>query len=196
MFIALHKEEEEVVGVNSSTTCLGILIRDDIIITSKECSKYNYTFDFPDMGSSSSIHTAIPHSSTKKDTIINSSRLGFLKANTPYHRHFIGRPVRRNRVFLSRESKPQASNRTANGRAALVMECDDENRPILHNYPIYNEKNMKYEMIPIRQLEGVVSDDILWEHEKMNTTMSVGSNSTWWNRKISLEEEEITKAII
>ena len=176
MFIKLHRAEE----VNN-TICRGILIRDDIIITSKECSENNYTFDFPDnMDNGGSIHTAIPHPilNAKKDNI--NSRLGFFKANTPYHYHFIGRPVRRNRVFLSRESKPQTSNRTAHdGKATFVMECDDENRPILYNYPIYNEKNKKYEMIPLRQLEGVVPDDIIWEHEKVNTTMSVGSNSTY-----------------
>jgi len=187
VFIKLHRAEE----VNN-TICRGILIRDDIIITSKACSENNYTFDFPDMGSGSN-HTAIPHPllNTKKD-IINSP-LGFLKTNTPYHYHFIGRPVRRNRVFLSRGSIPSTSNRIAHGRAVSVMECDDENRPILYNYPIYNEKNKKYEMVPLRQLEGVVPDDILWEHEKVNTAMSIGSNSTtWWTRKISLEEEENT----
>ena len=99
-FIELHRAEEE------DTTCQGVLIRDDIIITSKECSENNYTFDFPDMGSSGSIHTAIPHPllNTKKD--MTNSRLGFLKANAPYHYHFFGRPVRRNRLFLSRETKP------------------------------------------------------------------------------------------
>jgi len=190
-FIKLHRAEKGVPGRNN-TACRGILIRDDIIITSKECSQNNYTFDFPDMGSGS-IHTAIPHPllNTKKDMI--NSPLGFLKANAPYHYHFIGRPVRRNRVFLSKESIPPTSNRIAHGKASFVIECDDENRPILYNYPIYNQKNKKYEMVPLRQLEGVLPDDILWEHEKANTTISIGSNSTtWWTRKISLEEEENT----
>ena len=64
VIITLHKAREEKDNKKKEHTCRGILIRDDIIITSSGCAEYNFTFDFPPLGDKVE---AIPHtSSTRK----------------------------------------------------------------------------------------------------------------------------------
>ena len=106
----------------------------------------------------------------------------------PIINQFYDKPVRRNRVFLSRQSDTIPHTDKA---SAVVIECDSEGRPILHNFPV--KKGKKHEMVPIRQLYGVVPVDILWEDtDRMNTTKSTHNNATWWNRMITLEEGDFT----
>jgi len=185
VIITLHKTKEEKGSSNKKEhTCRGILIRDDIIITSSGCSEYKFTFDFP--GSGGDKVEAVPHPSLNSKKEMKKSHLGFLEANPPYHYQFYDKPVRRNRVFLSRQS-----DTISHTDKSVVIECDNEGRPILHNFPV--KKGKKHEMIPINQLDGVVPDDILWEDvDRMNTVKSTQNNSTWWNRKITLEEGDFT----
>jgi len=184
VIITLHKTKEEKDNKKKEHTCRGILIRDDIIITSSGCAENNFTFDFP--GSGGDKVEAIPHPSLNSKKVMKKSHLGFLEANPPYHYQFYDKPVRRNRVFLSRQS-----DTISHTDKVVVIECDTEGRPILHNFPV--KKGKKHEMIPINQLDGVVPDDILWEDiDSMNTTKSSHNNATWWNRKITLEEGDFT----
>ena len=174
VFFPLHKVSDD---NTHDDNCRGMLIRDDIIITSKECSKYNHTFTFPGLG----ILDATPHSSLNSRQISNS-RLGFLETTAPYHYYSVYHPVRRVRMFLNRR---QSHNKD------IVIECDEEDRPIAHNFPITNN-----ELVPLHDLEGILQKDILWDDGILHTTMSLEqtNNTTyrWWTPKISIEEEEDT----
>ena len=74
-----------------------------------------------------------------------------------------------------------------------MIECDDEGRPILYNFPIYNEEEKKnhYELVPLDELEGIVPNDTLWEDD-INTKNTVRSEDSsgddehitrWWTQK-------------
>jgi len=174
VFLPLHKVSEHDDDDNDDN-CRGMLIRDDIIITSRECSKYNHTFTFPGFG----ILEAMPH--TSLNSKMRTSTLGFLETTAPYHYYSIYHPVRRMRMFLGRSGQ---SNKDA------IVECDEENRPIAHNFPLSNN-----ELVPLHELEGILND-ILWNDDIMHTKMSIeqSDNSTyrWWQRAVSIEEEEDT----
>jgi len=174
VFFPLHKVSHD---NRHDDDCLGMLIRDDIIITSKECSKYNHTFTFPGLG----ILEAMPHTSLNPKTSI--STLGFLETTAPYHYYSIYHPIRRMRMFLGKISDKD-----------IVIECDEENRPIAHNFPIANN-----ELVPLHELEGILPNDILWDDDILHTAMSskqTNNNTTsrWWQRVVSIEEEENTFA--
>ena len=185
VIITLHKAREEKDN-KKEHICRGILIRDDVIITSSGCAENNFTFDFPGSGGGDKVE-AIPYTFLNSKKEMKKSHLGFLVANPPYHYQFYDKPVRRNRVFLSRQSDISHTDKSS----AVMIECDNEGRPILHNFPV--KKGKKHEMIPISQLDGIVPDDILWEDtDRINTTQSTHNNATWWNRKITLEEGDFT----
>lgn len=171
VFFPLHRVSDDNGRANN---CRGMLVRDDIIITSRECSKYNYTFNVPGLG----ILEAMPHISLNSKT--SNSRLDFLETTAPYHYYSIYQPVRRIRMFLGRYHQ---SNKDT------IIECDEENRPIAHNFPITNN-----ELVPLHELEGILPNDILWDDDIPHTTMSIEqtNNSTyqWWQRAVSMEEEE------
>jgi len=85
-------------------------------------------------------------------------------------------------MFLSRRRR-QSYNK------GIVIECDEEDRPIAHNFPIANE------LVPLHELEGILPDDILWDDDITKTAMSseqtnTNTSSRWWQPKISIEEEE------
>ena len=50
VIISLHNVEGSEGGGKGEKLCKGLLIRDDIILTSKECSTSSYVFDFPSVG--------------------------------------------------------------------------------------------------------------------------------------------------
>ena len=173
VFFPLHKVSD---NNEHDDNCRGMLIRDDITITSRECSKYNFTFTFPGLG----ISEAMPHSSLNAK--MSNSTLGFLETTAPYHYYSIYHPVRRVRMFLNRR---QSHNKD------IVIECDEEDRPIAHNFPIANN-----ELVPLYELEGILPNNILWDNDILHTTMSLEqtNNSTyqWWQSVVSIEEEEDT----
>ena len=140
------------------SSCRGMLIRDDIILTTRECSRDAFHFGQP-------VLSAVPH------TILNnkdpSSRLGFLKVEDAIeHYFFIDQSYYRTRMFLSLKSATTTVT-VDDGKDVAVFTCDvdDENKPIVHNFPAKGGR----EMIPIHELYGVVPDDILWEHTDLYT---------------------------
>ena len=178
VFVTLHKEG----GGSDEHACKGMLIRDDILITSNACSKFNFTFDFAGLG----VLRAIPHTSlnSRDDSMINSS-LGFLEANPPYHYQFSDQPTRRARMFLSIRSNFSLID-TDDPTSNVIMTCTD-GKPIAHNFPT------KGVMIPLKQLAGVVPDDILWEHTDLYTAPELKYKAErWWTRYIQKEVEEAT----
>mmetsp|Transcript_34241 Transcript_34241/g.82795 ORF Transcript_34241/g.82795 Transcript_34241/m.82795 type:complete len:536 (+) Transcript_34241:155-1762(+) len=170
VFVALHNKKAD-----GEDSCRGLLIRDDIIVTSKECSESSFTFDFAGVG----ILDAVPHAFLNYKALVADSRLGFLEANPPYHHYFVDVPVRRTRMFLSLQSGH------GNGTAAL-MTCNDR-KPIAHNFLVGGE------MIPLGELDGVVPPDILWEHTDIYTAVTLRHHhERWWTREISKKDEEDT----
>ena len=93
VFVTLHRsqDEDDGGGHDDNTECKGLLIRDDIIVTSHECSRHNYTFNFAPLG----LIRAWPHVELNSKEGMGYSKLGFLEASPPYHYRYINKPVRR-----------------------------------------------------------------------------------------------------
>jgi len=169
VFVALNRTARD----GSENTCKGLLIRDDIIITSKACSRFKFTFDFAGLDT---IVKATPHTSLNSKEEMSHSRLGFLEVHPPFHYTFIDRPVRRARMFL-RKRKP----------SGVIITCGDRQEPIAHNFPVGGE------MVPLGSLYGSLPDDILWDDSDTNTaSMLEHMSRRWWTRPITLKEEEST----
>lgn len=176
VFIELHKEG----GKKNERACRGLLIRDDIIITTKECSKFNFKFNFAGVGTIQ----ANPHSRLNSKEEMVDSPLGFLEAHPPYHWLFIHQPVRRTRMFLSERSTHRVNGTEA--RESLIMTCGHGDRPIAHNFPSEDGK-----MVPLVELAGVVPDDILWEARDLHKAPMLEYKShRWWTRPITLGYEQ------
>ena len=119
VFITLHRVKDGAVGDGSNRSisgnedhsskervCYGMLLRDDIILTSKECSRSAFIFDFPGNHDVGGRVDAVPYMSLnkKRDHLPRplNTHLGFLRVkNPPYqHYHFLGRqPAKRMRMF-------------------------------------------------------------------------------------------------
>ena len=199
----------------SPLDCKGLLIRDDIILTTKLCSQYKYTFDF--VGLKEPL-MAIPHSILNKQlatAITNNkgggqgfpeSELGFLKANPPYHYIYVDRPVRRARMFLSQVSHSHDSSRH-HGKD-LFLSCHDD-KPIAHSFPSSNNNdhhinndnnNHKFvKFIPFtQQLRNILPSDILWDNSDIDTAVTLSyANYKWYAKPIKLPvvEYDISKYI-
>ena len=156
VFITLQHNDTE---SSEPPRCRGMLIRDDIILTTRECSRDTFRFG------GRPVLSAVPH------TILNnkdpSSRLGFLKVEDAIeHYFFIDQSYYRTRMFLSLKSATTTVT-VDDGKDVAVFTCDvdDENKPIVHNFPAKGGR----EMIPIHELYGVLPDDIFWEHTDLYT---------------------------
>ena len=175
VFVTLHKE----LGGNDEHSCRGMLIRDDIILTTSECSVNKFTFDFITPQQDAMVLQAYPYTELNSK-MGDDSRLGFLKADTPPHYYFLDQPVHRARMFLSLLSTDGINNE------AVAISCDDDMKPIARNFP-----GKKGEMISLHDLNGIVPDDVLWEHKDIRTAPTLEFNSQlWWSKAISLEAEE------
>jgi len=184
VFISLHSKAYS--SIRDEDECRGMLIRDDIILTTAECSKRNYTFDWH-ADTPQIILEAYPHDELNNKVNIENSPLGFLKVDAPPHYYYINRTAPRNRMFLSVQSKGR------NGAKTIAMRCKDD-KPIAHNFPTPDGN-----MIPLRQLIDILlPDDILWEHRDIDTAPTLTyKNEVWWSKAITLEdEEEIIKQLI
>ena len=209
VYLTLHREA---VGesVLSESTCKGLLIRDDIILTSKECSQFRVAFDLAGYG----LVRAVPHPSlNSREGIMayDDSRLGFLEAYPPSHYHFIGQRVHRTPMFLSRRSRRSNNfggdnNSTAmelrrsinpsdgvkkttaiDGGTDVGITCGDRHQPIAHTFLVDGEK------VPLGHLATVLPDDILWEETDLATSKMLShKNHRWYARPISLSHEELT----
>lgn len=157
-----------------------MLVRDDIILTSYECSKQTFAFDFPDESVGSL--RAAPLDLKDDEVELMHPRLGFLKANPPKHYHFVGgRPVMRTRMFLSLQPFP------GEDAAAAIMTCDAEGRPVAHNFPVDGS------LVPLGHLAKVLPPDILWKERDAMTAPLLKDKSgrnRWWTRGTTLEREE------
>jgi len=182
VFITLYTKSYS--NIKDEDSCKGMLIRDDIILTTAECSKRNHTFDWH-ADTPQIILEAYPNDELNDKVNIAYSPLGFLKVDAPPHYYYINRTAPRNRMFLSVQSKGR------NGAKTIAMRCKDD-KPIAHNFPTADGN-----MIPLRQL-NILPDDILWEHRDIDTAPTLTyKNEVWWSKAITLEdEEEIIKQLI
>mmetsp|Transcript_4348 Transcript_4348/g.9499 ORF Transcript_4348/g.9499 Transcript_4348/m.9499 type:complete len:566 (-) Transcript_4348:142-1839(-) len=164
--ISLYREDAD-----SDESCNGLLVRDDIILTSRSCSRFNFTFAFP----TGDVLTAFPHASLNSNEMVDS-KLGFLEASPPFHYQFIDQAVRRNRLFLS-------LNDTSAIGAHVAMSCFGD-RPIAHNFPVKNE------LISLGHLHRVLPE-VLWEHSDISSAPGyIHNGQRWWSRRVTLQEEK------
>ena len=172
VFITLHNNKQH----ESSSSCKGMLILDDIILTTSECSQHIFK-----LGSKGQL-LARPYiklnNKLKKSN--NSNGLGFLQTNAPPRSIYINKSVYNTRMFLS--IRP-----TNDDGDSVAVSCTHDGKAILHNFPT-NEG----EMIPLIDLYSTLPrDEILWEHLDINTASTLEFKSQkWWTKAVSLEEEE------
>ena len=200
VFVSLYKTDKDEqhddgggFGANNNEDyyCLGLILKDDIILTSNDCSKSNFTLDFPGIDGEVEAYPHAELNSKKKqqqqeeeeeeendDILMIDQRLGFLKANTPPHYIFADQPIQRNRMFLS--TKPDKT---------VVAKCQNLTKPVVHNFPLNDGT-----LVPLGHLERVLSDyDMLWEEDAIldNAYMLEDhKGDRWWTRRVSLREEE------
>jgi len=98
------EEKDSSSSINENITCKGMLLRDDIILTTHECSQ-STTLYFQSKSRGSSVK-ATPYTALNANMALHS-KLGFLQVqDVPYHYLFLDKPVRRARMFLSLRSNP------------------------------------------------------------------------------------------
>lgn len=178
IFFTLHRELS---GREDEYSCRGMLIRDDIIITSRECSTHNVTFNFHPSG----IEEAYPHTDLNSRKEMAHSPLGFLEASPPYHYYYIDEPVRRARMFLSRQRTP-----IVNGTEREVIFTCQGNKPIGHNFPVVKSGEKKMKMVPLGPMNGILPSDILWDHTDITAPELGYAGYKWWTKPIKLEDSE------
>lgn len=199
-----HRNEKEEDAEENNSSCKGMLVRDDIILTTHECSQSRFTF----RTSSGLLLEATPHTTLNANMHLHSN-LGFLQAkDAPYHYMFLNRPVRRARMFLSLRTNPITSSSLvdddeyaaesgggggggASGTSSSIhsqfISCEGY-RPIAHNFPLQNG-----DMIPIGEELLTVSlpeNGILWEHLHLATAPGFKNeeNERWWTKPITLQK--------
>jgi len=176
VFLTLHKQNGR---EDEHDVCRGLLISDDIIVTSNKCSKFKFTFELQGWGTVK----ADPHTTLNSKKEMAESRLGFLEAHTPQYKHYLDIHVRRTSMFLSYRSNPAVNG--TNPGAPVLMTCGEKKEPIAHNFPVDGE------MVPLHELAGVVPDDILWEEIDIYTApMLRYKTHHWWSKAVTLEEED------
>ena len=162
--------------------CHGILIRDDLIITTYKCSQHTYTFHFSGLKKSlkATPHTKLNEQIAQRVERGEQQELGILYANPPYHYHYINQPVRRTRMFLSEITHH------ANGTDAFIT-CTDDNKPVAHSFPSDNG-----ELIPISILKDILPSDILWESTDIKTAVTLSYKQyKWYTKPTTAKYEKI-----
>jgi hypothetical protein len=208
---------EESNSNNKDKACKGMLLRDDIVLTTHECSQSpSLFFPSPSASSNEQQATSFSYLETKPHTALNAnmrlhSKLGFLQViNIPYHYLFLDQPVRRSRMFVSLRSHPDFivgedvddddhnttkgsdnnnnNNSGSGGSISPYITCKGY-RPIIHNFPLPNG-----DMVPIGEelLTVGLPQDILWEHSDLETAPALKNDEgeRWWSKAITLEEGE------
>jgi len=176
VLVQLHNEKVK--------TCKGILIRDDLIITTESCSILNFTFTFKFDGLHK-VH-ARPNIEFNAKFEETGAQFGFLKVDIPFHNYFIDQSVQRGyhrtRLFLSERFDKKS-----------VMTCGVNQEPILHSFPIDFGDS-----IPLVKLKNNLPENILWQESDLNTAVMLQHNTVrWWVKPITLEHEmaEISEII-
>jgi len=213
-FLTLYRQQPggsglgEEKGSNEKFSCNGMLLRDDIILSTHECSQSTLYFESMSEGSSSLLR-ATPYVALNANMGIHS-KLGFLQVqDIPYHYIFLDRPVRRARMFLSLRSNPgiaataddddfihgdddkDGSGSGSGARSSIIspyITCKGY-RPIVHKFPLPNG-----EMVPIGEelLTVGLPEDMLWEHADSDTAPGLQNDDgeRWWSKAITLKEGE------
>ena len=185
LFLTLHKQDNN--NSDNGDVCKGMLIRDDILLTTSKCSQSTYDFTWntePKIDLVASPHKELNDKLLSIDEdgkIIMKSGLGFLKIDAPPHYYFIDMPVYRTRMFLSlRPNDDNGDN--------VSISCTDDNKPIVHNFPT-NEGDKLLSLVPLQN--DILPEDILWEHLDLQTAPTFTYKSqTWYTKPITLESEE------
>ena len=173
--------------------CKGMLLRDDILLTTSKCSQSTYDFTWntePKIELVASPHKELNDKLLSIDEdgkIVMTSGLGFLKVdNAPPHYYFIDKPVYRTRMFLSLRS-PNDDNGDI-----VSISCTEDNKPIVHNFPTTSTTNEGDKLLSLYPLQkDILPDDILWEHLDLETAPTFTyKTQTWYTKPITLESEE------
>jgi len=188
VFVTLHKEA----GGANEHSCRGLLIQDDIIVTGKECSTFDFTFDFAGFG----VVEAKPHEALNKKLkgtmkkMDYSSKLGFLEANPPYHYQYVDETVRRARVFVGSGGKSSFDKDDHN--QPIVLACGKHDQPIAHHFPLKSADELnEFEYIPLHKLSSILPSTILWEETDLPTAPMLSYKShKWWVRPTTLRQTE------
>ncbi|KAL7546049.1 hypothetical protein ACHAWF_014605 [Thalassiosira exigua] len=179
VFLTLHKET----GEEDEDQCKGLLVSDDMIVTDKACSEFKFTFEHPVWGTVE----AVPHTSFNSKEKMVGSHLGLLEARAPSSTHFMDKLSRRTLMFLSFQSTPIVDDTdpdSSSRGAPTFMTCGDNHEPIAHTFPVDGE------MVPLRDLAGVVPDYVLWkENDIQSAPMLRYKTHRWWTKPVTLEEE-------
>ena len=162
-------------GGEHEHTCKGLLLSDDIIVTSRPCSHFNFSFAYP----GGERIRAIPHMSLNSK--MPDSRLGILKADPPYHYYYSNQPVRRARMFLSNHPR---EGHTGKG---VTVSCENRGEPIGYNFPVDTGV-----MVPLDGLKRILPDNILWRKDIYTARAVADENHKWYSRPTTLKEEEKT----
>mmetsp|Transcript_11825 Transcript_11825/g.25210 ORF Transcript_11825/g.25210 Transcript_11825/m.25210 type:complete len:517 (+) Transcript_11825:183-1733(+) len=153
--------------------CNGLLIRDDTILTSSSCSKFNLTFTFR-IGEE---REAVPHAVLNQNEQIDP-RLGFLEVvHPPSQYQFISSGVvQRNRMLL-------AFNNTG---GSMFTGC-------FKDVPIVQSFQISGDLIPLRHLHQVLPG-VLGHHNGRYSDLRYfqQDKDRWWSYTITLEEEKET----
>ena len=180
IYVTLHKE---IADDTDEHSCKGMLLRDDLLLTTNDCSKYTFTFDFKGAGE----QLAIPHPTLNAKMI--DSELGFLQVNPPYHYQWIDAPTRRTRMFVSLQSTI-VDDEENNTKKKVILSCTTDNKPIAHNFVSLDDDTM----IPLTELHDVLLNNnevILWEHLDLYTSTTLGNDhGLWWSKSVRLDDEE------
>ena len=193
LFLTLHKQDSTDSNAKScEDDCKGMLIRDDILLTTSKCSQSTYDITW---NSEPKIDlVATPHkelndkllSIDEDGKIVMTSGLGFLKVdNAPPHYYFIDKPVYRTRMFLSLRPNDDNGN-------IVSISCTEDNKPIVHNFPSSTSTNEGDKLLSLYPLQkDILPEDILWEHLDLETAPTFTyKTQTWYTKPITLESEE------
>ena len=175
IYITLQRDDDEALP-----PCHGLLIRDDLIITTYKCSQHTYTFHFSGLKKSlkATPHTKLNEQIAQRVERGEQQELGILYANPPYHYHYINQPVRRTRMFLSEISHHAGTD--------AFLTCTN-NKPIAHSFPSDNG-----ELIPISILKDILPSDILWESTDIKTAVTLSYKQyNWYTKPTTTKYEKI-----
>ena len=155
--------------------CEGYLIRDDIILTTRACSRFAFHFVTAD-GKEKQVyatpHTELNHAAHRS----LDERIGFLSAHVPHHYQFLSQPVRRARAFLS----------SVGSNSASEIKCDETTgKPLIHHIEVGGQQ------VLLGHLRSVLPDDVLWD-EDLKTAVEFSDRSgqlRWYARPTTKSNE-------
>jgi len=160
--------------------CEGYLIRDDIILTTRACSRRRFLFHFVTAEGRAKQADATPHSELNHAAHQSmDDRIGFLSAHVPHHYQFLSQPVRRARAFLSSVGTNSPSE----------VECDETTgKPLIHHIEVGGQR------VHLGHLRSVLPGDVLWDQD-LKTAVEFSNRSDklrWYARPTTRSNETET----